>query len=105
MSNERIEQARRIFLGSRLWQFLDDIEDNAPVRIVVSVKNGYAINLTLGDLRALRSELEANDTTELLQACEAAHELINRLEDEWMHTHPVGQQLRATIAKYRGQHE
>ena len=40
---------------------------------------------------------------DLLAACEVAHALIARLEDECMHTTPEGQQLRAAISKARGE--
>lgn len=60
MNNEQIQAARRKFLGSRLWQHAENLPDDVPVDIEIVMRNGYTLSLTLGELRALRTDLEQN---------------------------------------------
>jgi hypothetical protein len=97
MTKEQIQEARRKFLGTRLWQQLEDVEDGAPCFIEIDVENGYRLELTLGDLRALKADLERNDASDLLAACGLAAEYLTTIAHN--PDHLVLRQLRAAIAK------
>jgi len=122
MNADRIQAARRRFLGSRLWEQTERKGDDANAAIVVSsydIEPSASLDLTLGDLRALKADLESNDAASfkaerdalkeqvaaLLPACRAAADLIDKLENEWMHTTPEGQMVRAALAKVEGTSE
>lgn len=86
-----IQEARRKFLGSRLWGQLEGVEDEADASITIHIEHGHSFDLTLGDLRALKTDLEHDrlDDEERAEKLKALCE-VNRLAGilHRLHMHP-----------------
>lgn len=100
----QIQESRCKFLGSRFWQDTQDLADDERATVAMRWRTPSIADFALGDLRALKADLERNGAAELLAACEQAHRaLLERVPGSVPGGEEACEALRQAIATARGE--